>query len=102
MGRQQSEKAAQVRLLPVLPRHRGPARAEGEVNADVVAGHRQDRKITDPRVGIWLVAGIINQLPHWWHIAGRYLELYNLCMESRPPSETVMEWLDHIRGCQEV
>jgi hypothetical protein len=53
-------------------------------------------------VGIWLVAGIINQLPHWWHIAGRYLELYNLCMESRPPSETVMEWLDHIRGCQEV
>src|SRR6266852_5496012 len=49
MGRQQSEKAAQVRLLTVLPRHRGPARAEGEVNADVVAGHRQDRKITDPR-----------------------------------------------------
>jgi len=41
----------------------------------------------------------INQLPTIWRRGGIYRGALNNCMESQPPSATVVEWFKHVGEC---
>ncbi len=45
---------------------------------------------------------LINQLPTLWHTFQNFQRVLHDCLESRPPSATIVEWFEHYGECATI
>ncbi len=44
----------------------------------------------------------LNQLPGLWHDFERWQQVYRLCRQQQPPSDTILQSLERMKECQKL
>jgi len=45
---------------------------------------------------------VLNQLPGLWHDLERWQQVYSLCRQQQPPSDTILQSLERVKECQRL